>query len=202
MYSTISTSNSNRQMVWKLTIKLAIVLAGVSAMVVGSNITIPLSPVPITMQTVAVLLLGLCCTTGAAVTAVLAWIILGIAGLPVFANFASGIGVLLGARGGYIVGFLLAVFVMTKARELWRARFGAENSILALFAIGLLGQAMIYVIALPHLAVVLGSFRSAVMLGFLPFIVPGIVKTIILSALLRTVGLLKQATQNNGAQES
>lgn len=75
-----------------------------------SWISIPLT-VPITLQTFAVFAAILLLGTKCSFTAILAWILLGMAGVPVFSGFKGGIGVLAGVTGGYIVGFLICPFI-------------------------------------------------------------------------------------------
>ena len=87
------------------TLNLTYMALGAVLIAVCSWISIP-TMVPFTMQTFAVflvlLLLGGKCGTGA----ILIYILLGAAGVPVFAHFTAGIGILLGSTGGYIAGFL------------------------------------------------------------------------------------------------
>ena len=76
-------------------------------------ISIPIGPVPISLQTVAIFLAALLLPMGPALISVLLYIALGAAGLPVFAGGRSGIEVLSGPTAGFIFGFLIAVIVVS-----------------------------------------------------------------------------------------
>lgn len=78
---------------------------------VFSWISIPFFPVPLTLQTLAVLLTGTVMKRYAGMVMVL-YIILGLLGLPVFHNGTAGIGTLLGPTGGYLIGFIPAAFTL------------------------------------------------------------------------------------------
>jgi len=89
---------------------LAAAFAGLT--VLGANIIIPLEPVPITMQTLFVLLAGASIGAGWGSLSQWMYVALGVAGLPVFADGRSGIGVLGGPSGGYLIAFLVAPWVI------------------------------------------------------------------------------------------
>jgi len=94
---------------------IALFAAVISA---SAQVSIPIGAVPITLQVFAVLLAGLLLRPLAAFAAVGVYLLLGAAGVPVFAGFASGIGVLIGPTGGYLFGFAaaaLAVALLVKA---------------------------------------------------------------------------------------
>ncbi|HEX6790311.1 MAG TPA: biotin transporter BioY [Candidatus Krumholzibacteria bacterium] len=87
--------------------------AGFAALtVVGANIVIPLEPVPITMQTLFVLLAGASIGAGWGTVSQWMYVGLGALGLPLFAGGASGAGVLAGPTGGYLISFLVAPWVI------------------------------------------------------------------------------------------
>ena len=92
-------------------------ISGLSAalLAVCSWISIPaLGPsVPFTLQTFAIFLIAGLFDTRCSLTAVAAYILLGAAGVPVFSGFKGGIGVLMGVTGGYIVGFLFSVLIIS-----------------------------------------------------------------------------------------
>ncbi len=91
---------------------LALSAAFAGLTVIGANIVIPIQPVPITMQTLFVLLAG--ASIGAGWGSISQWMYvgLGVLGLPVFAGGASGAAVLAGPTGGYLISFLIAPFVI------------------------------------------------------------------------------------------
>ena len=81
------------------------------------QIPIPFSPVPVTLQVFFVLLAGSMLKSKWGSLSMIVYTLLGIAGLPVFAGGSSGIGVLLGPTGGYIIGFILAAYIIGKLSE-------------------------------------------------------------------------------------
>ena len=92
-----------------------IVLSGLFAAITAAlsqvMISIPVSPVPITLQVFSVALAGAVLGGRLGALSQLVYIIVGAAGLPVFAGFEAGIGVILGPRGGYILGFPVLAFI-------------------------------------------------------------------------------------------
>jgi biotin transport system substrate-specific component len=146
---------------------------------VGAYIIIPLPPVPITLQTLflglAALLLG--GRLGALSQAV--YVLLGIIGLPVFAGGKAGLGVLLGPTGGYLIGFIIAAFVIGKLAAL-KTSPGFAWLCLSLIA----GTAVIYACGVLQLTVVARlTPLKAMTVGVLPFL-PGDVIKIILTGMI------------------
>jgi len=106
--------------------------------------------------------------------------VLGLIGLPFYADGESGAQVAFGATGGYLIGFIVAGYVVGRLaerkldRDPWKA--------LPLFTVG---QLIIFGIGVPWLAIDLGvGLREAISLGFTPFILGGIVKAIAAAGLL------------------
>jgi biotin transport system substrate-specific component len=118
---------------------------GTVVLAVMSNISIPLWPVPITMQTFGLFLIAFFFGSRKGALTIALYIITGLLGFGVFAGYKSGIGAILGPTGGYILGFLLCVFVIgymiekgygrTKTSILWTLVFGN----IAIYSFGLLG---------------------------------------------------------------
>ena len=123
------------------------ILIGVGLLACCSQVSIPLQPVPITLQTVAVMLIGLFYSRTAALKTLGSYLTLGACGVPVFANFMGGINVLFGPTGGYLWGFLLAVLVMTTAREHIR-----KETYLTMICNGLVGNFVVYLLGVTWLA--------------------------------------------------
>ena len=104
------------------TLSIAVSAVFTALIAVSAFLTIPLpSGVPVTLQTLAVALTGYCLGVKRAVPAVLAYILLGVVGAPVFSGFQSGPAVLMGKTGGFILGFLFLVFACALAGE-WKNR--------------------------------------------------------------------------------
>lgn len=145
----------------------------------GAWMIIPLPPVPITLQTLfmgmAAILLG--GRLGALSQGI--YILLGILGLPVFAGGKAGIGVLLGPTGGYLIGFIVAAFVIG-----WMAGKKKQAGFVWLVFSLLVGTAVVYLLGVLQLALVARlTLVKALALGVLPFLIGDVFK-ILLTALL------------------
>lgn len=154
-------------------------------------IPLPFSPVPITGQTLAVLLIGALLGSRRGASCVLAYLAEGSLGLPVFAGGAAGLARLFGPTGGYLLGFVVAAYVTGLLAERgWDRRAGT-----ALLAM-LLGNGVIYAFGLPWLAVFVGMGR-ALPLGLYPFVAGDLVKLALAALLLpsgwRALGLKEKA---------
>ncbi len=136
----------------------------IALITVGSWISIPFPPVPLTLQTLFVLLSGAILRRYGAVP-VLLYVLLGALNLPVFHNGLAGIGILLGPTGGYIAGFIPAAFIVglayTRSAAIWRIT-------------GLLAaDATLLLAGMAWLAFTAGMpLATAFLIGVLPFI-PG-----------------------------
>lgn len=153
---------------------LAVALFAV-ATAVGARISVPVpfSPVPMTLQTLVVLLSGAVLGPRLGASAQLAYLGAGIAGLPVF-TAGAGLGYLLGATGGYLLAFPITAFLAGLAvdRLPREGLVGAATLFVALFAASLavlLGGAA-------WLATLTGDVTSALLLGVVPFLLGDVVK--------------------------
>jgi len=159
---------------------IALIAAGVLIIALAAQVRIPLgfTPVPITGQTFGVLLVGgaLGFRRGLASTAVY-WLI-GFAGMPVFAQGSSGSEVVLGATGGYLVGFILAGAVVGRLAEL-----GWDRNLVGAIGAMLIGSLLIYAIGVPWLAVV-ARFgpEEAIANGLTPFLAVDAIKLLAVAA--------------------
>ncbi len=176
----VSSLASIRSMVGDHAESLKIVF-GALLLFASGQIAIPLKPVPIVFTTVGVMLIGLLYTRRTAFFAVLAYIAAGAVGLPVFQGFAGGLRHFYGPTAGYIVGFMLAVLVMTTLRE----RFGLTSFWGMLFNCAA-GTLTIFVPGVLWLSALIGV-TNAIQFGVMPFIVPGVIKAVVLSGFLRFV---------------
>jgi len=155
---------------------VGLVLAGVLLIFLTARISfaIPGNPVPYTMQNFGVLVVGGALGLRRGGLAAFLYVALGLVGLPFFADGAGGIDVILGATGGYLVGFVVAGALVGRFAELgWDRRLGG--------ALGatLLGTLVIYAIGVPWLAVVTGmSAGEAIAVGLLPFVIVDTVKLV------------------------
>jgi len=157
--------------------KLVLVLAGSALIALAAQVRIPLpfSPVPVTGQTFAVLLVA-AALGRLGLGSVIAYLIEGAAGLPVFAGGTFGVATIVGPTGGYLIGFALAAALVGSAAER-----GWDRHLATALAAMLLGEVAIYACGLAWLA----RFPLPVPLldaGLLPFI-PGDVVKMVLAAL-------------------
>lgn len=144
------------------------------------SVPIPFTPVPLTGQTLAVLLVGAALGPGRGAASLALYLLAGAAGLPLYAGGASGSAAVLGPTGGYLVGFVVAAWIVggLAARGLDR-RVGTT---LAIYAVG---SAVIYLSGASWLALVLGiGPREAFALGVAPFLVGDAVKALLAAGLL------------------
>ncbi|UUX93933.1 biotin transporter BioY [Methanoplanus endosymbiosus] len=143
--------------------------AFIALMAVGANIVIPMFPVPITLQTLFVLLAGAVMKRYAVIPVIL-YVILGIAGLPVFHQFASGPGVLMGPTGGYMAAFIPAVVIVGLAYERKNRNLRILSLVFASMLILFCGTLWISVSS--------GiTVLQAAVVGFLPFVFGDLIKS-------------------------
>ena len=155
---------------------------GVASLTLSAKIQVPLGPVPMTMQTLVVLLLGAGYGARLGAAAVLAYLCAGLAGLPVFANTppaAPGPAYFFGPTGGFLLGFVLAAVSTGLLAER-----GWDRSLPRATALMLLGHAVIFLAGLAWLATLAGPVR-AWEIGGAPFIYATLLKAALGVALLR-----------------
>lgn len=138
--------------------------AFIGLITLGSWISIPFFPVPLTLQTLFVLLAGTVMKRSAVIP-VSVYVILGAIGLPVFHNGITGIGTILGPTGGYLIGFIFAALV---------AGLAYEHASTAVRICGLAAATIVvYLFGIGWLMISTGlGFLPAVIAGALPFL-PG-----------------------------
>lgn len=152
---------------------LTALLAQVSIPVAGS-------PVPITGQTLAVVLTAAALGPLRGLSGQALYLVLGAVGLPFYSDAGSGWDVVFGATGGYIVGFLPAAYLIGLA-----AKQGQDRRITRALPLFALGQLVIFAVGVPWLAVAADMSASrAIDAGFTPFLVGGLVKAAIAGVLL------------------
>ena len=152
--------------------QLLAVLAGIALLTASAHIKIPFYPVPLTMQTLIVLGIGM--TYGARLggATLLGYLAAGFIGLPVFAG-GAGIAYMMGPTGGYLAGFFAAAVVLGALAERGWTRNWATAA-----AAMLLGNATIYLLGVGWLTSLIG-WDKAVQFGLLPFLYGDALKLII-----------------------
>lgn len=154
-----------------------VVYIGIFAAIIAvcSWIAVP-AAVPFTLQTMGVFTAVGILGGKRGTLAVLTYILLGVVGLPVFAGFSGGIGAVLGASGGYIIGFLFSALIMWGMEKL----FGNGKVVLAVSMV--LGLVACYAVGTVWFMAVYTKNTGAVGLGtvlgwcVIPFIIPDLVK--------------------------
>ena len=158
---------------------VAFVVAGSLLLTLASKISVPFFPVPMTMQTFAVLFVGFSLGARLGLATVLAWLAQGAAGLPVFAGPAAGLAYFAGPTGGYLAGFAVAAWLTGALAER-----GADRSIAGTALAAFAGLGAIYAFGLIWLGTVLGWESPVLELGLLPFLPGETVKLGLLACVL------------------
>lgn len=157
-----------------------LVVAGAGLTAALAQLAVPLWPVPITGQTLAVLLVGSALGAARGAVSMVLYAVLGILGLPVFSDAGAGFGVIAGPTGGYIVGFIAAA-----ALTGWLAERSWDKKVLRAAVSFLGGTVVTFAFGLPWLAVALGlSFEQTLQAGLFPFILGGLVKAAIAAGVM------------------
>jgi len=155
----------------------AVLVAGGAALtVLGAQIAIhiPPSPVPVTGQTLAVVIAGAALGARRGAASQLLYVLLGLA-LPVYADGESGLDVIWGATGGYLVGFVIAAALIG-----WVAERGFDRRRTTAILTFAAGQLVIFGIGVPWLVASTGmAWGDAIHNGFVIFIVGGIMKAVL-----------------------
>ncbi len=157
-------------------------LAGSVLITICTQISLPLFPVPMTLQTFAVFLIGLTYGWRLGGITVSLYLLEGAIGLPVFSGGKGGMIVFMGPTAGYLVGFLLAATACG-----WFAERGFDRSYFRLFLSLLAGNILIYAPGLLWLGTLIGWDKPVLEYGLYPFIGGDILKISMVVLLLPTV---------------
>ena len=145
-----------------------VVLAVLGSLFVAASaqVQVPMWPVPITGQTFAVLVVGMAYGSRLGAATLALYMVEGAVGLPVFAKFSAGYGVLIGPTGGYIVGFILAAGLVG-----YLAERGWDRSVWTTALAMVFGNLVIYALGLLWLGTVVGWDKPVLEWGLTPFLV-------------------------------
>ena len=181
----------------RISVKSLIMAAMFAALTaIGALISIPIGPVPITLQDMIPMLAGLILGAETGALSQLVYILIGLIGLPVFAGGTGGIHSVFSVSFGYLIGFVLAAFVMGKVSS----KIGKITFVKA-FILCIIGTIVIYAIGIPYLYLLINNFLGkkitiayAMKVGFIVFIPGDIIKAIFAAIFAsRIVPLLKKA---------
>jgi len=161
----------------------ALIVLGASVLLtLSAKLSIPFFPVPMTLQTMVVLCLGMVLGPRLGAAAVVAYLAQGALGLPVFAGTPEkgvGIAYMMGPTGGYLLGFVVAAFVVgLLAQRQW------DRSMPTTIAAMLIGNAVIYAFGLLWLGTLIGWDKPVLAFGMTPFLLGDLAKVLIAAALL------------------
>ncbi|MEM1087719.1 MAG: biotin transporter BioY [Pseudomonadota bacterium] len=145
---------------------------GSCLLTISSYLSVPMVPVPITMQTLAVTLIGALYGWRLGFATVVFWLAQGAMGLPVFAGGASGLVAFGGPTAGYLIAF---PFAAAATGLLTQIGWGRGRPVLAFLAM-LIGNAICLIVGTAWLSVLIG-FEPAFLVGFAPFIPGAVIKS-------------------------
>lgn len=127
--------------------QVALVAFGIALLALAAKIRVPMWPVPVTMQTFAVLVIGAAYGMRLGLVTLVGYLALGALGVAVFTGEAAGLAYMAGPTGGYLLGFAVASGLMG-----WLARRGWDRSVGSMVAALVLGNLVIYAFGLPWMA--------------------------------------------------
>ena len=162
-----------------LPVQLGLVLAGSWAVGLGAQIDVPMIPVPMSLQTLAISIIGLTYGSRLAAITLLTYLAQGAAGLPLFAGGGAGIGHLFGPTSGYLFGFVAMAWITG-----WMVERGFGRGLLRLFVAAMVPATLLFVPGVAWLwAATPLDLSGATSAGFTPFI-PGLLVKAAMAALL------------------
>jgi biotin transport system substrate-specific component len=146
---------------------LALILLGTAMIALSAQVYIPTQPVPFTGQTFGVLLTAGALGFRRGLLATLLYLALGAVGLPIFAEGKHGVDWVVGATGGYLVGFVVASAIVGRLAEL-----GWDRNLLGSVGAMVIGSLAIYAVGVPWLAYRAfdGDIAQAISVGMVPFL--------------------------------
>jgi biotin transport system substrate-specific component len=153
-------------------------LLGSAFVALSAKIQVPMWPVPMTMQTFAVLIVGMSFGFRLGGATLLLYLAEGAVGLPVFAS-GGGLAYLAGPTGGYLVGFFVSAALVG-----WLAERGWDRTFVLTLVAMVLGTAIIFGLGVTWLAIFLGDANKAIAGGLTPFLVGAVVKIALAAVVL------------------
>jgi biotin transport system substrate-specific component len=156
-----------------------LIALGAAVMALSAQIVIPTQPVPFTGQTLGVLLVGGALGARRGAAALLLYLAIGAIGAPIYAEGDSGLAVIGGLTGGYLIGFVVAAAIVGRLAEL-----GWDRRLPGAFVAMVIGTAVIYAIGVPWLKVTAGiPWSIAVSQGMTQFLAWDLAKAVVAAAL-------------------
>lgn len=150
-----------------------LVIAGTALLAGAAQVSVPMFPVPMSLQTLAISLIGLSYGARLATITLLAYLAEGALGMPVFSNGAAGLPYMMGPTGGFLAGFVMMAFLTG-----WLAENGLGRGPVRLFFAALIPAMLLYVPGAAWLAGVTPlDAQGAISAGVTPFVLGDIVKS-------------------------
>jgi len=160
-------------------------VAGTVVLWISAKLNIPFYPVPMTMQTFAVLTIGMAFGWRLGGATILLYLLEGALGLPVFAGTPErgvGLAYMVGPTGGYLVGFLVSAVVVG-----WLAERGWDRKFLSTLAAMTIGTAIIFALGAGWLGTILGWDKPIMEMGVTPFMLGAVFKIALAAAVLPSI---------------
>ncbi len=162
---------------------IGLVLLGSVLVAASAQVTVPMQPVPMTLQTMAISLIGLTCGARVAGLSLLAYLLEGALGAPVFAGGTGGVLQFFGPTGGFLLGFPLMAWATG-----WLVERGFDRGVARLFGAAFLPSIVLFVPGVLWLSMVTPlNLHQAIMLGAWPFQIGGVVKSLLAATIVAGV---------------
>jgi biotin transport system substrate-specific component len=178
-------------------VRRTIIIALLAALiVVGSYIAIPIGVVPITLQTMFVLLAAVLGGQTIGLTAVAIYLVLGAIGLPVFFGGVGGFAHFAGPTGGFLISWLVASYVVglivdNSFKKTKNVKETTKKNLLAIIFACIVGTLIFFLIGVPYMKVVLNiSWKEALTIGLIPFL-PGDLLKLVSAVILGNIFALR-----------
>jgi len=185
MSQTLSINTTLKSIFWSqensILRQALLVIFGVLVLAVSAQLSVPLKPVPLTFQSTAVILIGMAYGARYGSIVVAAYLLAGLAGLPVLEGFGAGPAKFFGPTLGYLLGFFPAAMLSG-----YLAQKGWAKHVITSFLAACLGVGIIFLCGTTVLAQSIGWY-NAVFFGVLPFIVSEPIKLIVVALLIPTL---------------
>jgi len=158
-----------------LAMKIGLVLVGSFLVALSARVEVPMFPVPMSLQTLAISIIGLTYGARLGAATLLAYLAQGAVGLPVFAGGAAGVAYMMGPTGGYLLGFVAMAWLTG-----WLAENGFGRGLFRLSAAALIPATLLFVPGVAWLwAITPLDLNGAIAAGMLPFLIGGVVKSVV-----------------------
>ena len=177
LFNSFKSLSLDKNLINGLTILIGSLSIGLLAQV---SVPIPFSPVPITGQTIGVVLAGSLLGSRNGTLCIVLYLMEGSLGLPVFANMKAGAHVLFGPTGGYLCGFIIAAFLMGYSKEKQ-----SINNPFSCFIACFAATTIILLVGAFYLSFIIGDMKKGLAMGLYPFLVGDIIKSFVCASIIQ-----------------